>query len=712
MATLEKIRSKSVFLIVIIAVALLAFILGDAITNGRNLFGHGTTVAEVDGQKIDFTDYQRKHQELAQRMEDMRKQNPAQAANMDNQALAQQALDEMISEALVDQAVEKAGIRITPELLRFYMIESPQMLPELQQLIQTMNQNGLPVQSAEQAYNIIFNPTSAGLNEQMVAPYQRAWIGIENVYRQKIAQFLYVDVLQNSYKANDLDIAAMKRDYTATANVRVAKKSYADVDQNKYKVSDAEIQKEYDKQKNRFAVKETTKEVSFLSMDVAPSSKDKAEAQKLASNAVAQLKKTGQLSKDLQKEGLALERHNMRTSDVKNNALKQFLEVASTDSVGMIQTNMNGFMIVKMGNRSAELDSIEIAVVSVAGNNLPSKVLAALNEGFPADSLAGRFGQDSVMYQAPQWLPLYTADGKTPITNFGISQDQMNELLGSNGSYIALQESEQGTIYAKITDRKSEKPVVSYETVEYVIHPSEATIAEAQAKLQKFLDSNKDASKFAENAKKAGFNVQDISLTPSSPAIPQGMGRYYPDSRAVVRWVIMDGEKGDVSKIYMNKNPETPMLYAVAVTDVYDDFIPWTNENVKNQLTQEIRNSKAGDDMVKQFSGKGSIENTASAMGTQVVDVADLKAQRNPNVSDAKVLGRIMGSKANPNVQVVKGDDGVYAYVINSIGSENNEMTDDQFGQMFVQMHQVNPVNLIRGNKKVKNNIYKFESAE
>lgn len=38
MATLEKIRSKSVLLFVIIIVALLAFILGDFLTSGRTYF--------------------------------------------------------------------------------------------------------------------------------------------------------------------------------------------------------------------------------------------------------------------------------------------------------------------------------------------------------------------------------------------------------------------------------------------------------------------------------------------------------------------------------------------------------------------------------------------------------------------------------------------------------------------------------------------------
>ena len=56
MATLEKIRSKSILLFTIIIVALLAFILGDFFTSGRSLFGNGTTVAKIG--KENSTNYQ------------------------------------------------------------------------------------------------------------------------------------------------------------------------------------------------------------------------------------------------------------------------------------------------------------------------------------------------------------------------------------------------------------------------------------------------------------------------------------------------------------------------------------------------------------------------------------------------------------------------------------------------------------------------------
>ncbi|WP_302350320.1 SurA N-terminal domain-containing protein, partial [uncultured Duncaniella sp.] len=46
MATLEKIRSKSALLLIIVGAGLLAFIIGDFFTSGRTLFGTGTTIAK------------------------------------------------------------------------------------------------------------------------------------------------------------------------------------------------------------------------------------------------------------------------------------------------------------------------------------------------------------------------------------------------------------------------------------------------------------------------------------------------------------------------------------------------------------------------------------------------------------------------------------------------------------------------------------------
>lgn len=191
MATLEKIRSKSGLLIIVIGLALLAFIVGDALTNSRNLFGDHTTVAKIGGEKIDYTEYQRKREELNNQLEAARKQNPGQYANFDTQLLAQMAVEQLVNEHLLDRAVSKAGIRTGSEQLRFYVLDNPVNSQRLSEIIQQLNANNLNVTTPQQAYEVIFNPKQHGLTDADMAPFQRAWIAMENETKVLIARNTY-----------------------------------------------------------------------------------------------------------------------------------------------------------------------------------------------------------------------------------------------------------------------------------------------------------------------------------------------------------------------------------------------------------------------------------------------------------------------------------------------------------------------------------------
>lgn len=710
MATLEKIRSKSVLLVVIIAVALLAFILGDAITNGRNLFGNNTTVAKVGGEKIEYQDYQRKQQELSQQIEEGRKQNPQQFEGFDSQILPQQALDQLIDETLAARAVEATGIQSSPELLRFYMIENPNtVLPEMQQLIMSMRQNGLNVSTPQEAYAVIFQPQSYGLTERQVSGFQQVWIALEGRYNQAIGQMIYGSLFNNSFKANKLDIAATKREYAAKANVKVAKKPYGQLDEKTYKVNDDEIKKAYEAQKELYALKETTKEIAFIAVDVPASATDKQGSEVLATTVVAELKKGG-LSKETRKNGLDVQRHEMRLMDVFNPALKSFLQNAPIDSIAILPSSIPGFNIAKINKRSTDVDSIMISSIAVQGSKgLVEKVLAYANSGASLDSLSKKFSADSVMYQAPQWTALYSAQGNAP-KFLGLQETLYDSLMNKNGSYMVIDQQEGMAVIAAITDKKAPKEIVEFETVDYVLHPSDATLAQARTKLEKFLAQNNTAEKFQKNAKAAGYNVVDMTVTPSTPAIPSGYG-FYPDSRALVRWVIMDGKDGEVSKIYQDKDPANPSFYVAAVLDTYEDYIPWTNKQVKEQLTDQVRRDKAGDAMLKQYA-KNTVEASAQAMQVEPVEDEVRSDRASVAVTDSKVRGRIMGTKNLNKVQSAKGDDGVYVFVVTGITEEPVQFTDDDLERQFLSKHRIDASAALRGNKKIENNAYKFEQPQ
>lgn len=709
MATLEKIRSKSVFLIVVIGVALLAFIVGDALTNSRNIFGDQTTVAKVGSTKIDYTEYQRKREELNNQYEEARRRNPQQFANFDTQQLGEMALEQLIQQTVIDNAAKKAGVKSSANLLRYYMLESMGN-PKVQELMQGLQQSGLAAQTPAQAYDIIFNPKRNGLTEAQVEPMQRAWLAAEKETDKQIVEQTYQRLLAGTVKANELDMKALYNDYVNTKSVDYAFLPFGKLNEKEYPVTDAELKAKYDEIKGRFAVDEETKEIGFISVTVTPSDKDIAAAKALADQTVAYMNKNaGPLSKELKKEGVSMSRHTVLAADIPGNVRSSV--TAGGDSARLAYNNSLGFGVVRVLSTKQEVDSVQVTLVQAATEDCGRRVLSALNAGLPADSIGTKFSPDSVMAQPDQWIALYDADGATN----AIPAEQLDTLRQAAGKYVSIVSGPQGMVIAKLVKQNAPKTVYEYDEASYVLGPSNTTLNDERGKLEKFLAQNNDAKKFMANASKAGFNVQNFTVTSSLPAVPRfaGMNSYYPDSRQVMRWVMIDGETDAVSHIYESKNPTAPLLYAAAVTSEYDDYAPLSNKDVKDYVTDLVRAEKAGKKLVDKFSkNTQSLQSAAQAMGVQVQSNTQFRFGRNMGVGDPEVTGKIYGTPANKKVVITSGQDGVYVYQVMGQNTEKFPFNEQQYQQQYYQLVNPNMFELIKGDRKVKNNIYKFEAGD
>lgn len=710
MATLEKIRNKSVLLLVVIFAALLAFILGDAISNGRNLFGNQTTVAKVGGDKIDYMDYQRKREELSQQLEEARKQNPQQYASFDVQRLPQMALNQLVTEMLLKQGVENLGIQTSPEQLRQFMFNS-QPTPEMISLVRQLQAMGANITSIEQVHNVVFNPQANGMSQASMEPFQKMWLNLENEAKLQLAQQTYVSLLAGTFQSNDLDRKALYNDYVNTIDVKVAYRPYGMVDEKKYPVSDAEIQKAYQEEKNIFRVQEPTKEINFVAVSVSPSEVDRKAATDLAAEVVKELSdSTPSLSKRLRSEGLNIEHKTLKAADLPGGAVKDFVTTASRDTVKVVSNNLRGFTVAKMGRRYQATDSVKLNLVTVAGKALPSRVLAALNGGLSIDSVSAKFSADSVMAQANQWMTLYSDKGRTT----ELPEAQLDSLKAASGKYIKLMSTGDGALLGQLAAQGAPVEIYEYDVVEYTLQPSAKTLEDARVKLEKFLADNNTAASFAKGAAKEGYNLQTFQLTQSSDAVPRmpGYSMYYPDSRQVVRWVMIDGKPGEVSHIYQSNDMQQPMLYAAAVVSEYDDYVPVTNVDVKEYFTAKIRNDKAADDMLKQYRQKaGSMVSVAAAMGVEPQDITQLRIAGRSGVHSPKVAGMIAGSKPG-KVVLVKADDGVYAYQVIANNVDKVPYDAETYENQYRQMINPNLELILRGAKKLDNRIYKFEAGD
>lgn len=711
MATLEKIRSKSVFLIIVIGVALLAFIVGDALTNSRNLFGDHTTVAKIGNTKIDYTEYQRKREELNNQFEEARKQNPEQFANFDTQVLPQMALDQLIQQTILDDAADKAGIRSSKNLLRFYMLENPRN-QKVAELLQSLQGAGIAAQTPAQAYDIIFNPKRNGLTDAQVEPMQRAWLAAEQETETLICEQTYQRLLAGTVKANDLDLKALYNDYVATQNVDLAFLPFGNLTEKEYPVSDSELKEAYNKEKKSFAVDQATRQIGFFAVTVNPSDADMKACRGLAAETVKFMKENnGPLSKQLKKDGVQSARHSLRASDIPAGPVKNYVTAGGADSVALVNIGMEGFTVLRLGRTTTAVDSIQINLVQAATEGVGNRVLAAIQGGLAPDSIMSRFSSDSVATQLNEWIPLLTADGPTN----AISTEQLDSLRNANGRFVKLVAGPQGMVLAQLVKQNAPVTLYNYEEATYQLGPSNETLNAARGKLEKFLATNNSADKFAKAAQKAGYNLQNFTVTASTPAIPrfEGMNQYYPDSRQVMRWVMVEAEAGDVSHIYESKNATAPVLYAAAVRSAYDDYAPITDENVKNYLTEKVRREKAGDKLAAKFSkSTQSLQHAAQAMGVSVNNRPQFRFGRNPGVNDPAVAGKIAGTPANKKVILAKGMDGIYVYQVMGASKEKFPFNDQMYEQQYYQLVNPDLLTMLRGNRKFKNNIYKFEAGD
>lgn len=707
MATLEKIRKRSVLLLIVIAVALLAFIVGDALTNSRQIFGNGSTVAQIGGKKIDITEYQAKLQQLNAQIEQQRSANPD-APTPDHQMVAQEALNQLIQEALLDEAVDKMNIQVGGDMLRYYMIENP-INQNIGTLIQAMQASGIPVQSPQQAWTAIFQPQTVGKTTDDMAAFRAQWMSLENETRKLIARYTYTNLLGRTVQANALDKQRLAADYNTAVTTQYAFKPYGNLDAKQFPLTDAELKAAYEELKGGYRVEFPSKSVALIRVEVSPSQADVKASQALAQKVKGELRPGSTLSKVTKKEGVAMERHNLRAADITDQKVKDFVAHAPKDSLFVVTNDVTGFQIIRMGDRTLEVDSIQINTVAVAPGTLPKRVLAALNGGLSLDSINNVFKQDSVMVAAQeQWIPLYTAAGKTDM-----DQAMLDSLYKGEGRYVVMQDNGQGVLLGKLVKKNAPVEVYSYDEITYRLKPSNNTMADAQQKLGNFLAKNKTADQFVKNAPKAGYTLSNYDLSQFSAAIPEfeGGGSYLPDTRQVVRWVMIDGDKGDVSQIYESKDLQHPQLYAVAVTDEFEDYLPITHRRVSKEVEQYARNRKAGEAWVKQYSGKGNVAQTAQAMGVMpTTAIVHFNPFNNGGINDAEVLGTIVGSKKG-QVKVVPGKQGVYVFQVDGVTVENNPFDDQMYTQQYQGFLNPNMQKMLQGNRKVKVNIYKFEAG-
>lgn len=232
MATLQKIRSHGVVLLLVVGLAMLAFILGDAINSGSSFFNlKNRKVAVIEGQDITPEEYQAAIEETTKLMEIQYGQS-----NFDEEMTVQireQVWQQMLMERLLSTQAEKIGLAVTDE--------------EVDNFLDQNRQNMRP--------------------EFLESTVFRTMIRVESLQRK------YMTLVQSLVRPNSLDAEFAFEARTNFANAQYVMASYAAIADSTIEVSEQDLKALYKERKHLFKQK-PNREIAYIVFADDPSKKD------------------------------------------------------------------------------------------------------------------------------------------------------------------------------------------------------------------------------------------------------------------------------------------------------------------------------------------------------------------------------------------------------------------------------------------------------
>lgn len=721
MATLEKIRSKSVILFVIIIVALLAFVLGDFINSGRTYFGPGDKMVEANGAKVKMDEYQTRMSQLGD-----------QASQVDQDVMEVNTLNTMLMENLLDKQVDEAGINITNAELSKFMTNSQEVYGFVGQLSNALGLQAAMDEAGMQAnIKIILerlqNPAKYKLPEDQAKQALQQWQTIEQNAEKQLRQGLYMQMVGGMYAANAVDAQAMY-DAATTRDIEMVALPLTAVADKDVKLTDADIKAVWEQHKPQFRVFGDKRSVAYIKQPVTPSAEDIQAAQTAVNQMVAKLQADTASVAALQADNrFGVSRGSMTRAQLDKNGMGKQLLAALADSAGarvgktaiVQQVPGKFYVIAKLTGIEAKTDSVTVSTISFQDASLLADLQAK----------AATTAWDSLANDKVQVL------SKQDFSLLSMQDPKMVKLLADApvGQTQLYTDSVQGQkFYMLYRVDKRNNPVTVYDIVraDYYVTPSNATVNKVTGDFRNFLGNNASAKAFADNAAKAGYNVLNTMVTPGSPNIG-GM----PGTRSLVKFA-MDGKTGKVSPMITSKMrnrqpqsqqgtpallqsiqlPDDEYLVAVALGDEYDDYVAWNDPTVKPALEAEARNLKKAEKIAAQYKGKtGNLQALASAARTSVMPMTySFSTPGIPAAVDAALAATKDGATTAPIVT----DQAVYVIKVNKTNTPVMKLADskDQMMQMFQQGFMplntnIGVFNALLGGKKIKNNALNFKQG-
>ena len=653
MAILENIRKRTTVLILIIGLALFAFVISGVFnSNDLGMGKVGSAVAEINGEDISIDDFRSRVETMS------RTYGPS----MSSTQLVNMVYDQEVRKAILNQQFEDLGIDVeSDQIIEFVKTSGYAQIPDFQ------DENGIFNEE-------VFKSAIADWKANDPLRYD-AWLQDENAIIEAAKERMYFNLIKGGAAAT---LTEGKFDYQLAndqVTLQFVRVPYTSIEDSQIEVSKDEIQVYINNHKDQFQ-QEVARDVRFIYFEEKPSADDE---NNIKGAITALLDDTVEYSESSDTTDTIPGFRNTadmvafldRNSDTKYDTLyraKKDLSPVAADTlmalgVGAIYgpyKDGDFFKISKImdkkANGSVKASHILIAWEGAERSNASITRTKEEAEAKAKELLAEAKKEGAVFTTLARDNsdgPSGPRGGDLGYFQEGEMADEFNDFCFGNAvGTIGLVETQFGYHIIRVDDKQD---IVKVASLSREIEPSDETINTLFTDATKFEMAAVDAEpeNFGDIAKESGYTVRPVNKIKKMDENLPGLGA----QRSIVQWIFNDDTKvGDIRRFNVNNG------YAIVqLTKKYKKGL-MSPEDASAIALPEIRKERKAEQIIAANTGK-SLDEIASANGVRVEKGTSLTL-KSPTLPGAGreplVVGTAFSMEADQVSDFIKGNTGVF----------------------------------------------------
>ncbi|MGA9325337.1 MAG: peptidylprolyl isomerase [Salegentibacter sp.] len=653
MAVLNKIRQRSVFLILIIGLALFSFILSSLLKKGGLTSNKSqNTIATVNGQDID-------RQEFARQVDAL--QRNSNGAVSTTQAV-NRVWDQKLREVIIEDQLEELGVRAEQaqvrQLLRTQMANNPNFT----------NEAGMFDENKLKEYVATLKATSPQAYQQ--------WVTYENSLSETARQNIYLNMISAGVGATLTEAEQAYRLNNNNIDLKFVQIPYSSVADDQVEVSKADI-RDYVKAHSAEFETEAARDIQYVYFEEKASAEDKGEAKDAlnkmmedrleynsASNSNDTLRGFANTSDNEEfvntNSDLPYQDRYVFKSDLPKVAADQIYNLNEGEVYGPYEDN-GYWKLTKLIDAKQMPDSVKASHILISYKGLQYAKDATRTKAEAkelADSLANVIKKDKSKMDA--LAAEFSADpsnkdkgGDLGYFRPGMMVPEFEEFaFNHDKGDVGVVQTDFGYHVVYVTDQTDKQKAVKVATVAREIEASERSRNNLFNEVTKFEMAAGDGS-FTDLAKESNYNVRTVKDIKALDENIPGVGA----QRRIVQWAFKDESSvGDIKRF------ETSGGYVVAqLTDKKKKGLMSAEEAsatvtpilMKEKKAEIIKNNIKGTDLSQIAQNHDQQVQTASAvnMASPVLPGAG---------NEPEVVGSVFALDEGQVSQPIEGKKGVY----------------------------------------------------